>query len=106
VDDDPVAFGGIWETRRSPEGETMQTFATITTDANRMLSTIQDRMPVITEPENWPLWLGEVDGNPATLLRPAAQDVLHFWPIDKEVGNVRNDGPDLIKRVSAEPVLL
>jgi hypothetical protein len=32
--------------------------------------------------------------------------VLHFCPIDEKVGNVRNDGPDLIKRVSAEPVLL
>jgi putative SOS response-associated peptidase YedK len=52
VDDDPVAFSGIWETWRSPEGETMQTFATTTTDAGQMLSAIQERMPVIKEPEN------------------------------------------------------
>jgi putative SOS response-associated peptidase YedK len=55
---------------------------------------------VIIEPENWPLWLGEVDGDPATLLRPAAKDVLRFWPVDKKVSNVRNDGQDLI-----EPIL-
>ena len=30
VDGDPVAFGGIWEEWRSPDGETLQTFATIT----------------------------------------------------------------------------
>jgi putative SOS response-associated peptidase YedK len=52
VDDDPVAFSGIWETWRSPEGETMQTFATIMKNANQMLSAIQDRMPMIIEPEN------------------------------------------------------
>jgi putative SOS response-associated peptidase YedK len=37
VDGDPVAFGGIWEEWRSPDGETLRTFATITTDANRQL---------------------------------------------------------------------
>jgi putative SOS response-associated peptidase YedK len=46
VDGDPVAFGGIWEVWKSPDGEILQTFATSTTDANRQLSTIQDRMPV------------------------------------------------------------
>jgi putative SOS response-associated peptidase YedK len=49
VDGDPVAFGGVWETRKSPDGELLQTFATITTDANRQLNGIQDRMPVIIE---------------------------------------------------------
>ena len=107
VDGDPVAFGGIWEEWRSPDGETLRTFATITTDANRQLSPIQDRMPVIIEPEDWPLWLGEVDGDPATLLRPAAEDVLRVWPVDKKVGNVRNDGPELLEpRAPQEATLL
>jgi putative SOS response-associated peptidase YedK len=98
VDGDPVAFGGIWEEWRSPpEGETLRTFATITTDANRQLSGIQDRMPVIIEQEDWPLWLGEAQGDPATLLRAAADDVLRLWPVDKKVGNVRNDGPELLQ---------
>jgi putative SOS response-associated peptidase YedK len=97
VDGDPVAFGGIWEEWRSPDGETLRTFATITTDANRQLSGIQDRMPVIIEPEDWPLWLGEIEGDPATLLRAAAEDMLRVWPVDKKVGNVRNDGPELLE---------
>ena len=37
IDGDPVVFGGIWETWKSPEGEILQTFATITTDANSSL---------------------------------------------------------------------
>ena len=99
VDGEPVAFAGIWETWKSPDGERLQTFATITTDANSLLAPIQDRMPVIVQREDWPLWLGEVDGDVAALLRPATEDVLRFWPIDKKVGNVRNDGPDLIEPV-------
>src|SRR3954451_516003 len=107
IDGDPVAFGGIWEEWRSPDGEKLRTFATITTDANQQLSAIQDRMPVIIEPEDWPLWLGEAEGDPATLLRPAAEDVLRIWPVDKKVGNVRNDGPELLKsRTPQEATLL
>lgn len=51
VDGDPVAFAGIWEEWQSPEGETLRTFATMTTEANRLLAVIQDRMPVIIERE-------------------------------------------------------
>ena len=29
------------------------------TDANRQLADIQDRMPVIIERQDWPMWLGE-----------------------------------------------
>jgi putative SOS response-associated peptidase YedK len=48
-DGEPVAFGGMWEEWRSPEGETLRTFATLTTEANPELALIQDRMPVIIE---------------------------------------------------------
>jgi putative SOS response-associated peptidase YedK len=107
VDGDPVAFGGIWEMWKSPDGELLQTFATITTDANRQLAAIQDRMPVIIEREDWPVWLGETEGDPGPLLRPLAEDVLRVWPIGKAVGNVRNDGPTLLEPTTvAEPTLL
>jgi putative SOS response-associated peptidase YedK len=107
VDGDPVVFGGIWEGWKSPDGELLQTFATITTDANRQLAAIQDRMPVIIARKDWPIWLGESDGDPNTLLRPAPADVLRVWPVGKAVGNVRNDGPQLIEPTTlAEPTLL
>jgi hypothetical protein len=75
----------------------LRTFATITTDANRQLSATQDRMPVIIELANWSLWPGEVEGDPATPLRAAAEDLLRVWPIDKKVGDVRNGGPQLLE---------
>jgi len=107
MDGEPVAFGGIWERWKSPEGEELQTFATITTDANRQLAVIQDRMPVIIERQDWPLWLGEAEGDPASLLHAAPEDVLRLWRVGKAVGNVKHDGPELIKPVKApEPRLL
>jgi putative SOS response-associated peptidase YedK len=85
----------------------LQTFATITTDANQQLAGIQDRMPVIIERQDWPLWLGEADGDPSSLLRPAPEDVLRVWPVGKAVGNFRNDGPELLEPSTVtEPTLL
>jgi putative SOS response-associated peptidase YedK len=57
-------------------------------------------MPVIIETADWPVWLGEAEGDPAALLRPAPDGVLRVWQVDKKVGNVRNDGPDLIKPIA------
>jgi putative SOS response-associated peptidase YedK len=106
-DGDPVVFAGMWEKWGSPEGAEILTFATITTDANQKLSVIQERMPVILEQNDWPLWLGETEGDVQALLRPAAEDILIVWPIDPKVGNVTNDGPELIEPVAeAEPLLL
>jgi putative SOS response-associated peptidase YedK len=107
VDGDPVAFGGVWEMWKSPDGELVQTFATITTEANVLLAGIQDRMPVTIEQSDWSVWLGEVDGDATRLLRTAPDDVLCAWQVDKKVGNFRNDGPELLKPVAElEPTLL
>jgi putative SOS response-associated peptidase YedK len=109
VDGAPVAFAGIWEEWESPEGERLQTFSTITTDANEQLSAIQDRMPVILEPADWPVWLGEAEGEVPALMKPAPEDVLRIWPVDRKVGNVRNEGPTLLEprsdRQEVEPEL-
>jgi putative SOS response-associated peptidase YedK len=92
VDGDPVVFAGIWDSWHSPDGEALHTFSTITTEANRKLAAIQDRMPVILEKADWPLWLGEIEGDVPALLRAIPEDVLRIWPVDKRVGNVRNEG--------------
>jgi putative SOS response-associated peptidase YedK len=67
----PLAFAGIWEDWRGPEGETLRSFAILTTSANATMHTLHDRMPVILEEEHWPVWLGERAGEPTGLMRPA-----------------------------------
>jgi putative SOS response-associated peptidase YedK len=108
-DGEPVALGGMWEEWRSPEGEALRTFATLTTDANPPLSLIQERMPVIVERADWKVWLGEEDGDVTALLRPLAADRLRIWPIERTVNNVKNDGPELLVPSSlpeGQPVLI
>jgi putative SOS response-associated peptidase YedK len=60
-------------------------------------------MPVIVEKVDWPPWLGEIKGDVPALLRAVPEDVLRMWTIDKRVGNVRNDGPELLAERRGEP---
>ena len=95
----PLAFAGLWEGWRSPDGEVIRSFAILTTTANATMRQLHARMPVILEPAQWPVWLGEAEGDPAALMRPAPNDVLRLWPVSRAVNNVRNNGSDLLDRI-------
>ena len=98
-DGTPLAFAGLWEGWRGPDGDVLRTFVIITTPANATMAMLHDRMPAILEPADWPGWLGEVEGDPVALLRPAADDVLKLWPVSRAVNDVRNNGADLLEPV-------
>ena len=89
-------MAGIWEGWRGEGGEVIRSFAIITTDANHLMAHVHSRMPVIVEEADWPVWLGETEGDPASLLRPAGEDVLRLWTVSRAVNSVRNDGPELL----------
>jgi len=63
TDGAPLAFAGLWEGWRSPDGETLRTFDIITTSANADMAGLHDRMPVVLEAAAWPVWLGEAGGS-------------------------------------------
>ena len=105
-DGQPMAFAGLWEGWRSPDGEALRTYAILTTAANPVMARLHERMPVILEPADWPLWLGETEGDPLALLRAAPDDALRFWPVARAVNSVRNNGLQLLERIDlGEPVL-
>lgn len=101
TDGAPMALAGLWEGWRGPEGQVERSFAIITTAANALMAPIHDRMPVVLERVDWPVWLGEAEGDPASLLRPAVEGVLRAWPITRRVNSPRHDGPDLLQPLSA-----
>ncbi len=61
-DSTPLAFAGLWEGWRSPEGEVLRTFTILTCAANATMRQLHERMPVVLEPDAWPVWLGEDAG--------------------------------------------
>jgi putative SOS response-associated peptidase YedK len=95
----PLAFAGLWEGWRSPDGETLRTFTIITTSANAEMARVGDRMPVVLEPDAWAVWLGEMPGTPVELLRPAQDGTLRLWPVSRAVNSVRNHGRELLQPI-------
>lgn len=107
--DNPLAFAGLYEIWRDPDlpdehpDAWLWTTTIITRPAADALGHIHDRCPVIVPPELYQGWLDCSSGEPAT-----ARDLLEQMPephleprvVSRAVGNVRNNGPDLI-----EPVL-
>ncbi|HLT21357.1 MAG TPA: SOS response-associated peptidase [Thermomicrobiales bacterium] len=103
ADGDVMAFAGIWERWQDPTGELetpLDSCAIITTNANDEMAQLHDRMPVILEPEEWDRWLDAelTDAEAlADLLDPAEDHVIAYHPVTPDVGNVRNNRPDLIE---------
>ena len=98
----PVAFAGLWETWTGPNGEEVDTAAIVTTRANRTLSHLHDRMPVVVPAEAFDLWLDcmNVDARTAeALIMPAPEDQFEFWPVSQLVNRTANDGPKLLDRI-------
>ncbi|NMG17690.1 SOS response-associated peptidase [Aromatoleum bremense] len=101
VESDLFGLAGLWERWSRDDGEPLDTFVIVTTAANAAMRPLHDRMPVILAPEDYGLWL---DGTTApdqvqALVRPGAEALLTAYPVSKAVGNVRNDGPELIATV-------
>jgi putative SOS response-associated peptidase YedK len=94
----PFAFAGLWDRWKEPTGSWLQTFTIVTTDANELAETVHDRMPVILEPANYSRWLDTSDPTrpPVDLLRPYDASQMTAYPTNPLVGNVRNNGPDLL----------
>jgi putative SOS response-associated peptidase YedK len=98
----PMAFAGLWECWTGPNGEELETAAIITTDANRSLRHIHERMPVIVPPEAFDLWLNCVEFDAQTaaaLIAPAPDDLLEAYPVSTDVNRMANDNAKLLERV-------
>ncbi len=100
----PLAFAGLWETWTGPNGEELDTATIVTTEANRLLSPIHGRMPVIVPPEAFDLWLdcAHVDARTAeALIRPAPEGLLEAYEVSTAVNRTANDNAKLVEPVAA-----
>ncbi len=102
-DREPFAFAGLWEWWRAKDAPKhapgLETFTILTTEPNALCAPIHNRMPVMLAHSDWPAWLGTPEHR-KTLLRAFPADHMECWQVGKEVGSVRNDRAELIKRVS------
>ena len=80
-DGQPLAIAGLWEAFRRSDGEIARTYCIITVAARGVIAEIHDRMPLVLDEPDWPVWLGEVLGDPVALLDPPAAYRLVLRPL-------------------------
>ncbi len=112
ADGQPLALAGLWEQwwggpAADDGGEdrpVLRTCTVITTGAGPDMGDIHHRMPVVLEPDVLEEWLDPSNRDKPeleSLLAPSPAGTLVHRPVGRAVGNVRNDGPELIE-ASAE----
>jgi len=101
----PFAFAGLWELwEGTGEGSALETFTILTTDANEAIAHIHHRMPVMLfEKDAFATWMEAEPKEAGQLMLPCDPGLIEAYPVDRRVGNVRNDDPGLAEPVEVAP---
>ncbi|KAJ6782644.1 hypothetical protein PWT90_00197 [Aphanocladium album] len=98
-----MCFAGLWDCVQYEDSEEKQyTYTIITTDSNKQLTFLHDRMPVVLEPgsEAMRQWLDphtyEWSRDLQSLLQPFAGEV-EVYPVSKDVGKVGNNSATFVR---------
>ena len=94
----PIA--GLWSTYHRPDGTKLHTCTIITTQANEVVSSIHDRMPVILTEENRKAWLNPRITDYQLLshtLKPFEPSKMYAYQVFSLVNNATNEIPECIQ---------
>ena len=105
----PLALAGLWAGWHDPSiDEVRRTFTIVTTTPNDALADLHDRMPVVLGEGSWDRWLTDGRAGPAVdpgellvMLEPSDSVPLRIYPVNRDVNDVRRDGPELIEPLMA-----
>ncbi|KAK0386680.1 hypothetical protein NLU13_6515 [Sarocladium strictum] len=103
-----MCFAGLWDcVQYEGSDDKLFTYTIITTDSNKQLKFLHDRMPVILDPGSDALkkWLDpsrhEWSRELQSLLKPFEGE-LEVYPVSKEVGKVGNNSPSFVIPVNSK----
>lgn len=97
-----LAFAGLWARWAKPGWEPVESCTILTASANGTMRPIHDRMPVILDPGDLAVWLGETPAAPEALralLRPAPDNRLTAYRVSPRVNNPTADDAGCIEPV-------
>lgn len=93
------SFAGVWEAWKDSENNIWKTYSIITTEPNKEMSSIHDRMPVILHPEDESSWLESsrvTRDSIEPLLRPLEDGALEMYKVSTDVNTVKNNDEHLL----------
>ena len=103
----PLALAGLWAGWKDPETDTVRrTFTIVTTTPNDAMADLHDRMPVLIPDDAWDRWLDPTGADPSELLamlQPSDDIALRIYAVNRDVNDVRRDGPGLVEPLIAGP---
>lgn len=97
-----LGFAGLWGKLTDEDGTESDTCCIITTEANEIIKPINDRMPLILQPEDYHLWLDRNVQDPHELQRlyqPFPSDLMVAYLVPDLVNNLRFDSASCIVQV-------
>ena len=95
----PFAFAGVWDVW-SGDGKTpITSFSIVTTSPAPSTAQYHDRMPVVLEQSQFEDWMRGPPELAAEMMKPYG-GAIDIWEVGKDVGNVRNNKPELLDRVA------
>ena len=84
---------------RGDGGKVITSFAIVTTDAAPSTSAYHDRMPLVLDAAQFDDWMRGPTELAAGMMKPYA-GAIDVWEVSAEVGNVRNNKPELMDKVA------
>lgn len=98
------AMAGIWDEWQNCGNNFLRSCSIITTNANGLIKSIHERMPVIVKPENYSEWLETktLDFAVASkIFEPFPEDQMEMRAVSLEVNKANHDGIDCIQPLDA-----
>lgn len=93
----PFGIAAVWESRRTKDGEIVETAAVVTTPAKGSVKGLHDRMPLVLAKEDYEAWLSGPANDAARIVRAAAGPELVVVPVSTWVNDVRHDDPRCVE---------
>jgi putative SOS response-associated peptidase YedK len=100
------AFAGLYDIWKDVEGKSFKTFTILTTQANKVVGKIHDRMPVILHKADEDIWTDNTTLDMmklSALMRPYADNAMESYQVSKAVNSPKSgDTEALIRPVNSQ----
>lgn len=99
------SFAGVWENWKDAEGRQWKTYSIITTEPNREMAAVHNRMPVVLHPEDEAAWLDPARSSREQIepfLHPYEDNGLEMFKVSTEVNVARNNDAKLIAPLNSK----
>ena len=89
------AFAGLWSTWDAGN-DSLNTYTIVTTEANKTLSSLHSRMPVILHPDHYKTWLTADSNSLSSLFSGYLENELEYFEISTTINSPKNNEASLL----------